>query len=80
MKRYQKVKNEWGETEDFIKEVSDERVNIDGSDYSKHITPDNYGDPTNEPTLKGALTLVIILYLIGFASCYGLFWAGFLHV
>jgi len=95
MKRYQKVKNEWGETEEFTKAVLDAQTIItdkgdviplsganfqkkDDLNYSKHITPDHKG--TNEPTLKGALTLVLILYLIGFASCYGLFWAGFLHV
>ena len=81
MKRYKKVKNEWGETEEFTKSVEGVTEGVTegaGLDYSKHITPDHEG--TNEPTLKGALTLVLILWLIGFASCYGLFWTGFLHV
>jgi hypothetical protein len=87
MTRYQKVKNEWGETEEFTKAVEgvdDKQGTWKGGtpspaiDYSKHITPDYKG--TNEPTLKGAVALVLILWLIGFASCYGLFWTGWLHV
>lgn len=88
MKRYKKVKNEWGETEEFTKEAGLDQDPIDvdvvmknasnAVNYSTHITPD-YKE-ANEPTLKGALTLIIILYLIGFASCYGLFWTGLLHV
>lgn len=82
MLQYQKVKNEWGEQDkdyDWIASKDVEKPVSTTPNYSKHMEKNEWNDPEPNVTPLGAFILIAILFLIGFASCYGLFWIGFLH-
>jgi hypothetical protein len=68
-------------TTDFIEEVDDDRVRMDGVglNYSKRITPDDYSDKPNSHSGRKALLFMLFIFLVG--SSFGLFFlAHWLHL